>query len=111
MARADRTDLQSLDRVREVRGRARGTREVEDRIHRPENRDAVDHVLLDELERSRALPARIDEVRDVLTLAGEEVVDRDDFPVALAQSLAEVRPEEAGAARHDCARHQRPTPW
>ena len=63
-------------------------------------------VVLDERE-----AGIVGEVRDVVAVAGDEVVDRDDVPVARAEEVAEVRTQEPGAAGDDRSRHQRPTPW
>jgi hypothetical protein len=45
------------------------------------------------------------EVGDVLTLAGDQVVDADDADALGEQALAQVRSEEAGAAGDDRALH------
>ena len=57
--------------------------------------DRLDHVVVDERERVVAL------VRDVLERPRLEVVDADDAVPLLEQVIAEVRPEEPGAAGDD----------
>jgi hypothetical protein len=49
-------------------------------------------------------------VREVVASAGDEVVDRDHFPVAVAQEVAHMRTEKSCSAGDDGTRHQRPTP-
>ena len=74
---------------------------------RPSTGSLVAHVGAHERE-ARVLG----EVREVLQPAGREVVDRDDLVAAREERVAEVRPDEPGAARDDDARHyRRPTPW
>ncbi len=79
---------------------------MEDGVDATADGNPGDHVVLHEGE------ARVvGQVRDVLRSARDEVVDRDDFPVAGAQRVAEMGAHEAGAAGDDRAGHQRPTPW
>ena len=92
--------------MREVLGRTRGAREVQYRVDGTVDRDAGDDVVLHERE-----ACVIGEVRDVLAVTGEEVVDRDDLPLASAEEVAEVRTKEPGAPGDDGPGHQRPTPW
>ena len=103
---ADRTDLQRLDRVGEVLGRAGGAGEVQHRVDRSGDGDALDDVVLHEDE-----AGVVGQVGDVLTVTGQEVVDGDDLPLAREQRVAEVRTDEPRPARDDRTRHQRPTPW
>ena len=42
----------------------------------------------------------------VAAIAGDEVVDADDFVAALEEKLAEMRAEESGAAGDERAAHQ-----
>ena len=57
VTRADRPDLERLDRVRLVVDGACGAREVQDRVDVPVDGDAFDHVVLDQRE-PRCLDAR-----------------------------------------------------
>ena len=102
-ARAERADVDRLERDREVLGRARRAREVQHAVDVAVDRDLVAHVGADERE-ARVLG----EVRDVLEPARRQVVDRDDLVAAREERVAEVRADEAGSARDDDARHLPP---
>ena len=65
---------------------------MEDVVDRLVDPDRLDHVVVDERERVVAL------VGDVLERPGLEVVDTDDAVPLLEQVIAEMRPEETGAA-------------
>src|ERR1043165_9608509 len=96
------------------RGRRRGKGQYV--IDRSLDVNVVRDVVLDEREAVVA-----EEVRDVRRAAGDEVVDADHFVAAREKELAEVRAEEAGAARDQGTAHQtrsrtrtssaRPTEW
>jgi hypothetical protein len=105
VAGAGGADLERLERVREVLARARRARQVEHGVDGAVDGDARGDVVLDQRE-----PGVVGEVRVVGRVAGEEVVDRDDLPLARAQQVAEVRTQEPRATGDHRSGHQRPTP-
>ena len=100
LVRAERADLERLDRVLEIVDRARGRREMQDRVERARDVDEVRDVLLDERE---ALVA--EKQRDVVRRPRQEVVDADDVVTLREQAFAEVGADEAGAAGDEDPRH------
>ena len=100
VVRAERPDLQRLDRQLEVVDRAGGAGPVEHVIDRPFDVDVACHVVADELE------VAIAQVRDVGHLAGEEVVDADDRMTAVEQGFTQVGADESGGSGHDGSRHR-----
>ena len=66
--------------------------------------------LLDDVGDDELEVGAVAQVRDVLADARGEVVDRDDLVAAFEQRLAEVRSDEARAARDDDPAHRRPMP-
>src|SRR5713101_4312041 len=113
VACADRTDLERGDGMSEVLRRAGGTGEVQHEVDGLGSNDviddigdAIDHVTFDEHEAGISL-----EVREILAVPRQQIIDRNHCEIARTQSAAEVRTEEAGAAGNHRARHQRPTPW
>src|SRR5439155_13089249 len=102
---SEASDLQRLDRVLQVVDRGGRTGEVEHRVDRPGDMDVVGDVVVDERE-----PGSAHEVLDVVEVAGDEVVDRDDLVATIEQRTGEMGPEEAGTTCHDDSHRQRPTP-
>ena len=100
LVRAERADLQRLDRLAQVVDRAGQRGEVEDRVDLAVDVDVLGDVVLDELE---ALVAG--EVADVARVAGEQVVERDDRVPVGQQAVGEMRADESGAAGDQDARH------
>src|SRR6266404_4958842 len=100
LVRAERADLERLDRVLEIVDRARGRREMQDRVERARDVDEVRDVLLDERE---ALVA--EKRRDVVRRPRQEVVDADDVVTLREQAFAEVGADETGAAGDEDPRH------
>ena len=94
--RAQRTDLQRLDRQLEVINRAGRRGEMPDVIDRAVQEDELGHVLLDEFE----IPIAA-QVGDVVHAAGDEVVDADDLVAARQQQVGQMGAEEAGRAGDD----------
>ena len=90
--RAVGADLEGRERRPQVVDGARERGEMEDVVDGLVEPDRLDHVVVDERERVVAL------VGDVLQRPGLEVVDADDPMPLLEQVIAEVRPEETGAA-------------
>jgi hypothetical protein len=105
VVRAERADLEGLDRMLEVVAGARGAGEVQDGVNAAVDREELRDVVLLELERSR-----VEEVLDVLDPAREQAVDGEDVPAALHERAAEVRAKEPSATGDDGAGHQRPRP-
>ena len=97
LVRAERADLQRLDRQLEVVDRAGGAGPVQDEVDRAVDVDVVGDVVLDERE------VAVHQVRDVRGVAGEQVVDADDRVVAIEQRFREVRADEPGRAGDDDA--------
>jgi hypothetical protein len=79
---------------------------MEDRVHRSCYRYSMDNVVFDESESGKT-----GKVGDVLSPAGEEVVDRNNFPTSSTQGGTKMKSEESAPTRDHGARHQRPTPW
>ena len=98
-------DLEGLDRHLEVVLGRRRRGEVHDGVDRARHPDVGGDVELDVGEAGGA-----EEVLDVVHVAGDEVVDGDDLVAAREQTLAQVRPEEAGTAGDDHACHCQYTP-
>ncbi len=105
VAGAVRADPQRLERPGQVLGDARRAREVQDPVDRALDGEPEADVMLGELERRV-----VEEVGDLLDPAGGEIVDGQDLSSLREQRSAQVRADEAGAARHHGAGHQRPTP-
>ena len=94
---AERADLQRRDRQLQIIDRARGRREMENVIEfffRQENetRDVV-------LNEGEILVAG--EVLDVLEIAGDKIIDRDDAMPFRQQPVGQMRPEKTRATRDD----------
>ena len=79
VVRAERADLERLDRQLEIVDRAGRRREVQHAVERTRDVGERRDVVLDELE-----PLVADQVRDVVRVAGDEVVEADDL-VALGE--------------------------
>ncbi len=99
-------DLEGLDRHLEVVLGRRRRGEVHDGVDRARHPDVGGDVELDVGEAGGA-----EEVLDVVHVAGDEVVDGDDLVAAPEQTLAQVRPEEAGTAGDHHACHCQYTPF
>ena len=96
LVRAERADLQRLDRQLQVIDRARGRGEVPDVVDLPGEVEELGDVLLDELEVRVA-----GEMGDVVGLSGDQVVDRDDGMAAGEQQVGEMGTEESRSAGDD----------
>ena len=96
-ARADRADVERLERHREVLGRAGRAREVQHAVDAARDRELLDDVGDDELEAGHGRARCATFSRRLV----REVVDRDDLVAAREQRLAEVRADEARAAGDD----------
>ncbi len=95
--RAERADFQRRDRQLEIIDRARGRSEMENVIEfffRQENE--VRDVVLDEREILVA-----GEMLDVLEVAGDEIIDRDDAMTFRQQPVGQMRPEKTGPTGDD----------
>ena len=93
VVRAERTDLERLDRQLEIIDRAGRRGEVENIVHRAGEIDELRHIMLDELK-SRV--AR--EMRDIIGIARDEVVDGDDAVALGEEAVGKMGAEKAGAA-------------
>lgn len=94
--RPEEARLDRLDRVVLVVHGARRARQVVDLVDLEQ--DLLDDVVADQLE-----VRLVHQVRDVLLRAREEVVEADNVVAALDEERAEVRADEARAARDDDA--------
>ncbi|MNT59623.1 hypothetical protein D3C72_1971500 [compost metagenome] len=90
--RAHGADLEGFERQLEVVDGARGAREVQDPVERPDDLDGKTDIMPEERERRMPL-----QVGDVGKRAGDEVVDRDDREPLGQQPVHQVRADEAGA--------------
>ena len=93
--RAERADLQRLDRQLEVVDRAGRAGPVQHEVDRPVDVDVARDVVADELE------VAVAQVGDVGQVAREQVVDADDRMAAIEQRFAEVGADESGGAGDD----------
>ncbi len=91
--RAQRANLEGLDREFVVIHRAGGGGEVPNILHRLVEEQELGDILLDELE----LPVA-GEVGDVFDRAGNEIVDADDAVAAGEQQIDQMRTEKARRA-------------
>src|SRR4029453_15951647 len=94
VARADSSDIECLNRMRQIVLRARQRGHVEETIHGAARQLAVKrkiHVMLDKLECGDGA-----EVLDVLERACKHVVERDDRMTLEKQTIAHVRADEPG---------------
>ena len=96
LVRAQRADLQGLDRDLQVINRAGGRGEMPDVIHRRIEENKFRHVLLDEFEIRVAA-----QMRDVVHRAGDKIVDANDFVAARQQQVGQMRAEKTGGAGDD----------
>src|SRR5262245_37555054 len=94
--RAQGTDLQRRDRVRQIIDGAGRTREVENVIHGTGDLDRLAHVVLEEPE-----PRLVRQVGDVAAIPGQEVVDADDLMAIANEAFAKMRANKSGSARYD----------
>ena len=92
---AQRADFEGLNRQFEVIHRRGGRGEVEDEIHRAVDEDAFGDVLL-AIGKRRGI-----DVGDVVGVAGDEVVDRDNFVAFGQTTVAQMGAEKPGAAGDD----------
>ena len=98
LVRAERADLERLDRELEVIDRARGAREVQHAVEGAVDRDEGRDVLAVELE-----VGIVGDVGEVGGIAGELVVHPED-PVSRGQeAVNEMRSEESGRPRYEDA--------
>ncbi len=104
LVRAERADLQRLDRQLEVVHRAGGAGPVQHVVHRAVHLDVVRDVVADELE------VAIAQVRDVGQVSGQQVVDAHHRVAAVEQGLGQMGADEAGRSGDDDARHATPRP-
>ena len=95
VVRAERTDFQGLNRKLEIVDRTRGRREVQHAVemalHVHRRRDIVP----DEPEAGVA-----GQMREVVRMTGDEVVDADDLMFVVEKAVAEMRAEKTGGAGH-----------
>ena len=96
LVRAERTDLQRLDRDFQIINRAGGRGEMPDVIHRPIQENKFGDVLLDEFEIRVAA-----QVRDVVHRARDEIINADDLVPARQQQVAQMRAKKSRAAGDD----------
>ena len=96
LVRAERADLEGLNRQFQIINRAGRRREMPDVIHRAFQEQEFGDILLNELELRIAA-----EVRDVVHAAGDEIVYADDFVAARDQQVGEMRAEKAGGPGDD----------
>ena len=94
---AEGADLQRRDgQLRIVDGRGRA-REVQHVVDGPVDDDVVGHVVLDEQE------SLVADVGDIVDRPGEQAVHADHLAVGREEEVAEMRADEAGAARDEHA--------
>src|SRR5439155_23306917 len=74
--------------------------EMQDVIERPFAMDEVGDVVFHERETVAA-----EKMLDVRGVAGDQIVHADHFVTAIEEQLAEIRPEETGAARDQPTSH------
>ena len=98
VARAEHARQHRVDRVCLVMGRRGGARQIEDRVDPQRDRHAIDHVGIDDAEAGLSL-----QVPEVFDASGTEVVDNGDATAFGEQCVAQVRPNESGTARDECA--------
>ena len=99
VVRAVRADLQRVQRQPQVVDRRRGRREVVDEVDRLVDEVGLDDVGVDVDE------LRNPDVLDVRERPGLQVVDADHAMTPTQQLVAQMRPEEAGAAGHKTCGH------
>jgi len=97
--RAERADLERLDRQLEVVDWAGRARPVQHVVDRSVDVDVGGDVVADELKIALA------QMRDVGEIAGQQVVDADDREAAIEKGFRQVRADETGGTRDDYARH------
>ena len=96
VVRAERADLERLDREVEVIDRAGRRREVQNVVHRAGDLQRLRHVVPEECE-----PVVGSQVLDIGRRAGDEVIDADDLVAARQKALAQVGADETRAAGDD----------
>ena len=98
VVRAERTDLERLDREFEVIDGAGRAGEVEHVVDRIADLQRVGDVVADELE-ARIAPERV----EVFEVAGEQVVDGDNLVPLGEEAFAKVGADEPGTAGNESA--------
>ena len=93
VVRAERTDLERLDRQLEIIDRAGRRGEMENDVHRAGKIDVLRDIVVDELEFRIAR-----EVGDIVGVARDEIVDGDDAMALGKEAVGEMRAEKSGAA-------------
>ena len=95
LMRAERTDLQRLDRQLGIIDGAGRRSEMPDEIHRATQINKFGNILANEPE--IRIPS---EMRDVIHAAGDQIVDGDDAVAAREKQINQMRSQKAGAAGH-----------
>ena len=90
--RAERTDLERLDRQFQIINRAGGRCEVPDVLHRLVEKKEFCEILLDEFEVRIAA-----ERRDVAHRAGDEIVNANDLMAARQEQVVRCEPRKPAA--------------
>jgi hypothetical protein len=103
--RSQGADLQRRDRMAQVIDGTGGRREMQNDIHRPVDFDRVGDIVPD--EREAGVGAKM---LDILQASGDQIIDDDDLAAIGQKSIAEMRSEEARAARYDCSHVCAPKP-
>ena len=98
--RAERADLERLDRQLEIVDRARRARPVQHVVHGPVDVDVLRDVVADELESRGSRRCAMLAMSPV-----SEIVDADDGMTAIEQRFAEMGSDEAGGAGDDGSWH------
>src|SRR5262245_50128884 len=100
VVRAERADLQRLNRELEIVDRTCRACPVKNEIDGAVDVDVPSNVVPDEFE----IP--VTQVRDVGQIAGEQVVDPDDLMTTLEERFAQMRSNESRGAGDDAAHGQ-----
>src|ERR1700746_134486 len=100
--RPERTHFQSLDWEFQIVDRAGGGSEMKDVIDRAGDIDKLGDVVLH--DRERRIPRKMAKVGGG---AGNQVVDSENFPAAIAELVAKGRSEKSRSSRDYCA-HRNP---
>ena len=96
LVRAERTDLERLNRQFQIINRAGGRREVPDVIHRLVEKEEFGDVLLDEFEVRVA-----GQMGNIVHRAGDKIVNADDLVAARQEQIGQVRTQKPGGAGDD----------
>ncbi len=96
--RAERADLERLDRVAEVINRAGGRGEVQNVVNRLVDLKRMGNIVADKREARMAA-----KMFDVAQRARDEVVHADDIVAVFQETLAQMRADETRAACNDCS--------